>query len=132
MYKPIIQEHSEDIAKYVKELELIATVQKAESAALAEEAKKNKARAERIMKDLEHTMKKMGLQEVKAGPYQFKFKKGSTVTIVDEKRLPAQYWTEVPASEVPLTKPELKKLVDAGTFIEGVKVVKSPDTLTLK
>ena len=132
MYTPIIQEHSEDVAKYVKELELIAAAQKAEAKALAEEAEKNKARAARIMKDLEHTMIQMGLQEVKAGPYQFKFKKGSTVTIVDEKRLPEQYWKEVPATKVPLTKPELKKLMDAGTMIEGVQIVKNPDTLTLK
>lgn len=132
MYKPIISEHSEDVAKYVKELELVAAAQKAEAKALAEEAEKNKDRAARIMKDLEHTMNQMGLTEVKAGPYQFKFKKGSTVTIVDEARLPEQYWKEVPATKVPLTKPELKKLMDAGTMIDGVQIVKNPDTLTLK
>ena len=132
MYRPIVEERSEDIAKYVKELQLVAAAQKAEAAALTDAAKQNAARAERIMKDLEHTMMQMGLKEVKAGPYQFKFKKGSTVTIVDESRLPDQYWKEVPATKQPLSKPELKKLMDAGTMIEGVQIVKNPDTLTLK
>jgi len=53
------------------------------------------------------------------------------VTEVDTALLPKQYWTSKTV-ESPFTKPELKKLVDAGTAIAGVTIVQNPDKLEIK
>lgn len=134
-FKNAVVEKAGDVAKYVKELQAVAAFQKAEAASLKAEAEKTLAKADKVMANVAECLNAMELKEVQAGAYKFKFKAGSTVTEVDEKLLPKAYWVQPPTvvpPKKPLSKPELKKLVDSGISIEGVKVIKNPDKLELK
>lgn len=131
--KELVSENSVGLAKYAKELEAIAKFQKDEAKALAAEAKKTEAKAEKLLKSIGDCLKLMDLTEVQAGAYKFKFKKGSEITLVNEDELPAAYFTEKTVVErKPLPKDELKKLVKGGLSIKGVQVVRNPDKLELK
>ena len=133
-FKALVGDKSEGLAKYVKELQAVAAFQKQEAKELAEMAKKTAEKADKAMQRIGECLTAMELDEVQAGAYKFKFKKGSTVTEVDESELPERYWKTVrpPPVRKPLTKPELKKLVDSGISIKGVKVVQNPPKLELK
>ena len=132
-FKALVGDKSEGLAKYVKELQAVAAFQKQEAKELAEMAKKTAEKADKAMQRIGECLTAMELDEVQAGAYKFKFKKGSTVTEVDESELPEAYWIQPPAPpRKPLTKPELKKLVDSGISIKGVKVVQNPPKLELK
>lgn len=133
--KSLVSDSSEGLAKYVKEIQAVAAWQKAEADALKAEADKNLAKAEKLMQSIGECLTLMELKEVQAGPYQFKFRKGSEITLVDEKELPDAYWVTVPPpppTRKPLPKNELKKLVKEGISIKGVQVVRNPDKLELK
>lgn len=132
-YKQIVAERGDSLAKYVKELQFIAKVQAEEAKSLAEEAKKNAEKADKVMEDIAKIMNVMELKEIQAGPYKFRFKKGSEVTEIDENLLPDSYFVEVPATKKPLGKTELKNLVkESGVSIPGVKIIRNPDKLELK
>ena len=130
-YQDNIIDHAEDLIKYRSELLALAEAQKAEAKRFIESAKAKELQAERIMQDIDGAMQLLGKKEVQAGLFQLKYKKGSKVTEVDVALLPKQYWTSKTV-ESPFTKPELKKLVDAGTVIEGVTIVQNPDKLEIK
>lgn len=134
-FKALVGDNSEGLAKYVKELQAVAEFQNNEAKELAAMAKKTAAKADKAMEQIAQCLTAMELDEVQAGAYKFKFKKGSTVTEVDESELPKKYWTTVPPPppvRKPFTKPELKKLVDSGISIKGVKIVQNPPKLELK
>lgn len=132
-YKKAVVENGDSLAKYVKELQFIAKAQADEAKSLAEEAKKNAEKADKVMEDISKVMNVMELKEIQAGPYKFRFKKGSEVTEVDEKLLPESYFVEVPATKKPLGKTELKRLIKkSGISIPGVKIIRNPDKLELK
>lgn len=134
--KTMVGENSQELAMYVKELEATAETQEKLAADLKAEAEKNKLRALKVMDSIATSLKLMELNEVQAGAYKFKFKKGSEVTIVDESQLPDNYWVEVPPtppSRKPMAKNDLKKLVkQSGITIPGVEIVRNPDKLELK
>mgnify|MGYP002524543799 CR=1 FL=1 len=132
-YKKTVMENGDSLAKYVKELEFIAKAQKEEAKILAEEAKKTEAKAAKVLEDIANVMQAMELKELQAGPYKFKFKKGSEIVKVDENELPEKYFVEVPATKKPLGKPELKKIIkESGISIPGVEIKRNPDRLELK
>lgn len=129
-YEGNIAEKMENIIKYQKELLGLAALQKEAAKELTEAAKAKEAKAESLVKYMDQTMKAIGSKSIQAGPYHLGYKKGSEVTVVDEDKLPKKYW--VPQPEVPMGKAELKKLVKAGTKIEGVRIVRNPDGLVIK
>lgn len=132
-FKELVASNSEGLAKYVKELQAVAEIQKAEAKVLADMAKQTAEKADKAMEQIAQCLTAMELKEVQAGPYKFKFKAGSTITEVDEKELPDAYWVQPPAPpRKPLSKPELKKLVESGVSIKGVRIVKNPPKLELK
>ncbi|MER2006314.1 MAG: siphovirus Gp157 family protein [Psychrobacillus sp.] len=128
---PIIEGKAEDVARYIRELQLIAGTQKAEAASLAEAAKKTSEKADKIMANVAQCLKQLEQTELQAGAYKFKFTKGREVVQVDEEKLPKEYKT-IQTIEKPMDKNELKKLIKAGTQIEGVSLVRNPDSLSLK
>ena len=130
LYAPLVQEKAEEVAKYVKNIQALADMQKAQAKELSELAAANKKRAERIMDDLTYALNAMGIGEVHAGPYKFKFKKGSTVVDVDMQRLPEHYMRVKEVREP--DKVQLAKELKAGVEIDGAKLVKNPDKLELK
>lgn len=130
-YKDNIIEHAEDLIKYRLELLALAEAQKAEAAKMVAASKAKEAQAEYIMSELDEAMKIIGEKEIQAGNYKLKYKKGSKVTEVDTAVLPKEYWTSK-VVETPMTKPELKKLVEAGTEIAGVSIIQNPDKLEVK
>jgi hypothetical protein len=131
-YQDNIIDHAEDLIKYRSELLALAEAQKAEAKRFTDSAKAKELQAERIMQDLDGAMQILGKKEMRAGLHKLKYKKGSKVTEVDTALLPKEYWKTVPATEVPFSKPELKKLVEQDGFIAGVTIVQNPDKLEIK
>lgn len=129
-FKELIIDKAEDVIKYRNELLALAKAQKEEANRMLEASKKKEQKADTILGYLDNTMRNLELTELKAGNFVLDYKKGSERTLVDEKLLPKEYW--VPQEPKPMGKDELKKLVKAGTEIEGVKVVRGPDTLRVK
>lgn len=134
--KALVSESAEGLAKYAKELEAVAKIQEEEAKSLKAEADRTKKRMDKLMENIAGAMKLMELEEVQAGAYKFKFKKGSEITEVDESKLPDKYWVTSPPpppTRKPMAKNDLKKLVkDSGVSIPGVKVIRNPDKLELK
>jgi sulfur carrier protein ThiS len=130
-YQDNIIDHAEDLIKYRSELLALAEAQKAEAKRFTDSAKAKELQAERIMQDIDQAMQLLGKKEVQAGLFKLKYKKGSKVTEVDTNLLPKQFWASK-IVETPMSKPELKKLVDAGEVIAGVTIVQNPDKLEIK
>lgn len=130
-YEDDIASKMENIIKYQNELLGLAELQKAEAKKFTEAATKKIKQAEQLMDYMDSTMKAIGASEIKAGAYSLTYKKGTTITEVDESKLPDEYFTSVTLRK-PLGKPELKKLLDAGKEIEGVCLRKNPDKLQVK
>lgn len=128
---PMVEEKAEDVAKYIRELEMIAATQKAEAKRLSEEAVKTSERAAKVMKHVAECLQQMEQKELQAGAYKFKFTKGREVVEVDEKLLPKEYKT-IETIEKPMSKNDLKALIKNGEVIEGVRIVRNPDSLSLK
>lgn len=129
-YEDTIASKMENVIKYRNELLGLAELQKAEAKKLNEAAKAKEAAAERLKDYMDQTMKAIGSKELQAGAYKLKYRKGSEVVIVDEEKLPDMYWVE--QDPVPMSKPELKKLIQAGEEIDGVCLKRNPDTLQIQ
>ena len=130
VYEPVIQNHAEELAEYIKSLQSIAKAQKERAKELNELAKVNEKKAERIMSDLSYALNTMGIGAVQAGVHTFRFKKGSTVVEADLRKLPDQFIRYKTTKEP--DKVELAKALKAGEVIEGARLVKNPDKLELK
>lgn len=137
LYADTLESYEEDIAdkmenfvKYHNELLALASLQKEEAKKLTEAAKAKEAKAESLKKYMDQTLKAIGSKEMQAGAYKLMYHKGKEVVIVDEKKLPEEYF--VPQPSKPMGKPELKKLLDAGKEIEGVCLKRNPDSLQIK
>lgn len=129
-YEDNIAAKMENVIKYQKELLALASVQVAEAKLLTEAAKAKEVKAEALRVYMDQTMKAIGSTSLQAGAYSLGYKKGSESTVVDESSLPKEYWVKQP--DKPMGKPELKKLIKAGTKIEGVQLVRAPDSLVIK
>jgi hypothetical protein len=129
-YEANITDKMENLIKYQKELLALAAIQKEAAKELTEAAKVKEAKAKRLKEYMDQNMKVLKLKSIQAGPYSLGYKKGSEVTVVDESLLPKKYWVDQPS--IPMGKPELKKLVQSGTEIEGVQIVRNPDSLVIK
>lgn len=143
----LVENDAEGVAKFIRELQLIAQTQKEEAKRLAELAKKNEERIKNILRDVQSCMYRLGLKNLQAGAYQFKITKGREVVEVDLDRLPSEYkkaeleldYTKIPdelkefiKNEKHIDKNELKKLLKEGKTIEGVTLVQNPDSISLK
>ncbi len=129
--KVLVEEQAEEVAKYIRELEMIAKIQKEEAASLAEAAKKTQEKADKVLSNVQYCMQQLGTTELQAGAYQFKVSKGREIVEVDLDKLPSEYKI-VETVEKHMDKNDLKKLIKQGTKIEGVSLVRKPDSLKLK
>lgn len=130
VYEPVIEDHAEELAEYIKGLQSMAKAQKERAKELSDMAKVNEKKAERIMNDLSFALNTMGIGAVQAGVHKFKFKKGSTVVEADVNKLPEQY-VRVKTTYEP-DKKQLAHELKAGVEIAGARLVKNPDKLELK
>lgn len=130
-YEDDITSKMENIIKYHDELIAVSAIQQAESKRFEEASKANVKKAERLKDYMDQTMKAIGASEIQAGAYKLTYQKGREIVVVDEDKLPTEYWTTVSTKKA-MTKPELKKLIDAGKEIEGVCLKRNPDTLQIK
>lgn len=124
------EEKAENVIKYIKELEGLAEMQEAEAKRLQDAAKSKKNKAANLMDYLDFCMQQANLKEVKAGTFTLKYHKGSEVVEVDTDRLPQEFW--IPQDAKPMGKTDLKKLLKEGAQIEGVSLVRKPDSLKVK
>src|SRR6185312_4748418 len=129
-YEDNIATKAENIIKYCEELLGLAELQKAEAKRLNEAAKAKENKANRLMEYLDNSMKAMGVKNLQAGLYKLTYHKGREVVEVDEDILPDDYWVEQPKK--PMSKPELKKLIESGVEVKGVCIKKNPDSLQVK
>lgn len=126
-----IADKMENVIKYQKEILGLAAFQKEAAKELIEAAKKKEKKAEALTVYMDQAMKAMNAKTLQAGAYSLAYKKGSEITMVDEDKLPEKYWTPVVGRKA-MSKPELKKLVQSGTEVEGVCIVRNPDSLVIK
>lgn len=130
-----LAEKAEKIVKSVRNYEKAAELKKNEAAYLIDKAALDTKKAENLKSFLDMAMKVSGVVDLNTGLFTLKYKKGSKITQIDEDKLPKAYWVTipaVPASEKPMAKPDLKKLIDSGTKIPGVEIIQKPDVLVIK
>ena len=74
----------------------------------------------------------MGIKKLDTGLFKISFRKGTEVVKIDEDKLPKQYW--VPQDPKPMGKTDLKNLLkkNPDITIDGVSIVRNPDTLQIK
>jgi CRISPR/Cas system Type II protein with McrA/HNH and RuvC-like nuclease domain len=127
-----IEEKAENVIKFVKNLEAMAEARKTEAKRLTELAAKDTKKAEKLLSYLDDNLKMLGKTKLTAGVFQLSYRKGSEVIEIDEAKLPDFYWVPQPAK--PMSKVELKAVLKAnpGVTIEGVSVVRKPDSLVVK
>lgn len=121
---------AENVIKYIKELEGLAEMQETEAKRLVEAAQKKKKKASNLLEYLDYCMQQAELKEVKAGAFTLKYHKGAEVVEVDTEKLPQEFW--MMQEPKPMGKPDLKKLLKEGAVIEGVQLVRKPDSLKVK
>jgi len=122
----------EAILYHMDEILSRAKFLKEKAKALDEAAKVLVNKHARLHNYVAHHLKATG-QDKKAktvGIYKLSFRKGSKSTEVDESLLPAQYF--IPQEPKPMSKTELKALVEGGTEIAGVKIVTGEPSLQIK
>lgn len=124
-----LEQKLENTYKYVKTLEAHAKAKEDEAKRLKEEAQRDKNHAEKLMKGMEMYLDMIGKREVKTPLFTFKFYKGREVVDIDESKLPDDYWQTY---RKPISKTELKKLIESGKEIEGVQIVRNPDYLKVR
>ena len=130
-----IEEKIENIVKYMKSLEALADAKKLEAKKLSDSASSDLKKAEFFKNYMADNLKKANINTIQAGVFQLKFKKGSEVVLVDETKTPS--FAEAPnlyLYQEPklISKPDLKKLIQSGKEIQGVKIVRNPDALVVK
>ena len=130
-----IEEKIENIVKYMKSLEALADAKKLEAKKLSDSASSDLKKAEFFKNYMADNLKKANISSIQAGVFQLKFKKGSEVVLVDETKTPSVaeaphlYLYQEPKL---ISKPDLKKLIQSGKEIQGVKIVRNPDALVVK
>ena len=130
-----IEEKIENITKYMKSLEALADAQKLEAKRLSDAASANLKKAEWFKNYMADNLQKAGIKKLQAGVFALSFRKGSEVIEVDETKTPSVneaphlYLYQEPKF---IGKTDLKKRLQAGETIPGVKVVRNPDTLQVK
>lgn len=124
----------ENIIKYMKSLEALADAKKLEAKRLSDSASANLKKAEWFKQYVAENLQKTGINKLQAGIFSLGFRKGSEAVKIDESKLPDY-------SDAPhlykhkiefLGKTDLKKLIQEGQAIPGVKIVRNPDTLTIQ
>lgn len=129
-YEAHISEKAENIIKYSDELKAEAEMLKAQAKKFSEAAAKKLKKADDLVAYLDENLKKMGIKELQAGMFKLSYRAPSKVTLVDEALLPKKYF--IKQDPKPMSKPELKKLVEAGTKIPGVSIVDGVSNLQVK
>lgn len=130
-----IEEKIENIIKFSKNLESLATARKAEAKRLNELATADQKKADKLIGYIDETLQRLGKKKMNAGIFELKYRKGSEIVDVDLSRIPNQY--ERPdfyTTETKLTigKPKLKEMLKAGEEIPGVSLVRNKDSLVIK
>lgn len=129
-YEDNISDKAENIIKYSDELKAEAEMLKAQAKKFSEAAAKKQKKADSLVSYLDENLKKMDIKELQAGMFKLSYRAPSKVTLVDEALLPKKYF--IAQEPVPMSKPELKKLVEAGTKIPGVSIVDGASNLQVK
>lgn len=125
-----LEEKAENIIKYAKNLQAAAEARENEAKRLTTLAKADLKKSQSLLNYLDQNLKMLNKSKLTAGIFEVKYRKGLEVVEVDEVKLPKQYF--VPQPPKPMGKTELKKLVKEGQTIEGVTLVRKPDTLVVK
>lgn len=129
-YGELVEAKAENLIKFREELVALAKLQKEEAKRLIEAANVKERKADHLLDYLDESLKKMGLKEMQAGVFKVNYRAGSKVTLVDTEKLPKKYW--IKQEPKPMGKPELKKLVESGTKIAGVSIVRGADSIQVK
>lgn len=135
MLKMPLEEKVENIVKYMRSLETLAEAKKAEAKRLSESAAKDLKKAESLKDYMADNLRKAGINKLQAGVFSLGWRKGSEVVEVDEMQVPDINWMpELWEEQKPklIGKTELKKLLKEGKQIEGVSLVRKPDSLVVK
>lgn len=117
-----IEDKAENIAKIVKTLDAEAKALKEEEKRLSDRRKSLENRSKGLKTYLQTSLETVGLKQVKTGLFTVAIQKNApSVNIVDEKKIPDNYF--VTTKEV--SKDLIKKDLKDGKVIEGVELKQS-------
>ncbi len=126
-----LEEKADNITKIMKELELTAEAKKSEAKRLQESAQADLKKVERLKDYLHHNLSLAGVKKLNTGTFNISIMKGREAVKVDLEKLPSEYW--ITPDPVPISKTELKKIMKEQEInIDGVEIIRNPDTLQIK
>jgi hypothetical protein len=129
-----LEEKAENIVKYMKSLEALADAKKLEAKRLSEAASKDLKKAESLKAYMADNLKKAGIKDIQAGVFKVGFKKGSEVVEVapnfDVNSINNKAFLRFKDPELDKTK--IKAALKAGYVVDGVSLVRKPDSLVVK
>lgn len=124
-----LEEKVENIAKVVKNYEAMAAARKAEAKRLKEAAEKDEAKADRLKEYLRFYLQRLGKKKVETNIFTVRLQKGRESIVVDEEKLPDEYWV---VERKPMGKTVLKELLKEKGEIPGVSVVQGEESLVIR
>jgi hypothetical protein len=129
-----IEEKVENIVKYMKSLEALADAKKLEAKRLSDSASSDLKKVEWFKNYMADNLKKVGIKDIQAGVFKVGFKKGSEVVEVapnfDVNSINNKAFLRFKDPELDKTK--IKAALKAGYIVDGVSLVRKPDSLTIK
>jgi hypothetical protein len=129
-----IEEKVENIVKYMKSLEALADAKKLEAKRLSDSASSDLKKVEWFKNYMADNLKKVGIKDIQAGVFKVGFKKGSEVVEVapsfDVNSINNKAFLRFKDPELDKTK--IKAALKAGYVVDGVSLVRKPDSLTIK
>jgi hypothetical protein len=129
-----IEEKVENIVKYMKSLEALADAKKLEVKRLSDSASSDLKKVEWFKNYMADNLKKVGIKDIQAGVFKVGFKKGSEVVEVapnfDVNSINNKAFLRFKDPELDKTK--IKAALKAGYIVDGVSLVRKPDSLTIK
>ena len=112
------EEKIENTALYIKHLEALAASIKAEEDALAARRKARENRAERLR---DYLLYALGGEKWESAKVSISYR-GSSAVVVNEEKLPEEYFKTTTKTETKPDKKLLKKALDAGETIPGAYI----------
>jgi hypothetical protein len=129
-----IEEKVENIVKYMKALEALADAKKLEAKRLSDSASSDLKKVEWFKNYMADNLKKAGIKDIQAGVFKVGFKKGSEVVEVapnfDVNSINNKAFLRFKDPELDKTK--IKAALKAGYIVDGVSLVRKPDSLVVK
>ena len=119
----------ESIARLLREWESIAKLQREEARRLADAAKSNDSRAERLREWTKFCLESQGITKYQAGPYKFAIQKNGGVAPMDLIIDDVEQWPiDFLITKTTIDTSKARDFLAAGNHLEGLAVMRNRGT----